>query len=107
MVEASERGDAHDQALNNSRFHARIIAAAHNPTLQRHWSMLEPFSRTYVTASVPGAELHRLSGRHEAILAAIRDQNPELAAELSREHAAEAAVPLEGPDRMSDGVAEG
>lgn len=107
MVEASERGDAHDQALNNSRFHARVIAAAHNPTLQRHWSMLEPFARTHLTASVPDSELHRLSGRHEAILAAIRDQDPELAAELSRKHAAEAAVLLEGPDRMREEVAEG
>jgi DNA-binding GntR family transcriptional regulator len=107
MDEAADRGDAHDQALNNTRFHARIIAAAHNPTLQRHWSMLEPFSRTYVAASVPGGDLHGLSQRHEPILAAIRDQDPEVAAELSRKHAAEGAVLLEGLERMREGVAEG
>jgi DNA-binding GntR family transcriptional regulator len=106
MDEAADRGDAHDQALNNTRFHARIIAAAHNPTLSRQWSMLEPFSRTYVTASVPGVDLHWLSRRHEPILAAIRDQDPELAADLSRKHASEAAVLLEGLDRVRDGSAE-
>ena len=107
MEEAADRGDAHDQALNNTRFHARIIAASHNRTLQRQWSMLEPFARTYVTASAPGMDLHWLSARHEPLLAAIRDQDPELAAELSRKHAAEAAVLLEGLDRVGEGVAEG
>jgi DNA-binding GntR family transcriptional regulator len=107
MEEAADRGDAHDQALNNTRFHARIIEASHNPTLQRQWSMLEPFARTYVTASAPGVDLHWLSARHEPLLAAIRDQDPELAAELRRKHAAEAAVLLEGLDRVGEGVAVG
>jgi DNA-binding GntR family transcriptional regulator len=105
MEEAAARGDAHDQAIHNTKFHARIVAAAHNETLARQWSMLEPFSRTYVTASVPGMDLHWLSRRHEPILAAIRDQDPERAAEMSRAHAAEAAVLLEGLDRVSEGVA--
>ena len=111
MDEAADRGDAHDQALNNTRFHARIIASAHNPTLERQWSMLEPFARTYVTASVPGIDLHWLSKRHKPLLAAIRDQDAELAAILSRKHAAEAAVLLEGIDPVhqaaSEEVAEG
>jgi len=102
MEEAADRGDAHDQALNNTRFHARIIEASQNRTLQRQWSMLEPFSRTYITASVPGIDLHWLSRRHEPLLAAIRDQDPELAADLSRRHAAEAAVLIEGVDRVRE-----
>jgi len=106
MDEAADRGDAHDQALNNTRFHARIIAAAHNPTLERQWSMLEPFSRTYITASAPGIDLHWLSKRHEPLLAAIRDKDPELAADLSRKHAAEAAVLIEGIDRFREEGAE-
>lgn len=106
MDEAADRGDAHDQALNNTRFHARIVQAAHNPTLYRQWSMLEPFSRTYVTASVPGMDLHWLSRRHAPILEAIRDRDPVLAADLSRKHAAEAAVLIEGLDRIGEGVIE-
>lgn len=106
MEEAADRGDAHDQALNNTRFHARIIAAAQNSTLQRQWSMLEPFSRTYITASAPGIDLHWLSQRHAPLLAAIRDRNPELAADLSRKHAAEAAVLIEGLDHVRDATLE-
>ena len=105
MNEAADRGDAHDQALNNTRFHARIIAAAHNPTLERQWSMLEPFSRTYVTASAPGIDLHWLSKRHKPLLAAIRDKDPELAADLSRKHATEAAFLLEGIEQVREEVA--
>ena len=90
MDEAADRGDAHDQARNNTRFHARIIEAARNPTLERQWAMLEPFSRTYITTSVRSVDLHRLSKRHEPLLAAIRDQDEERAADLSRRHAIEA-----------------
>lgn len=107
MDAAADRGDAHDQAMYNAKFHARIVEAAHNETLARQWSMLEPFSRTYVTASVPGVDLHWLSRRHEPLLAAIRDRDPELAAERSRAHAAEAARLLEGLDRGRNGVADG
>lgn len=102
--EAADRGDAHDQALNNTRFHARIIAAAHNPTLLRQWSMLEPFSRMYAAAAIPGVDLRWLSRKHQPILAAIRNQAPELAADLSREHAVEEVVLLERLDRVSEGT---
>lgn len=106
MEEAAGRGDAHDQATHNARFHARIVAAAQNRTLQRQWSMLEPFSRTYVTASVPGIDLHWLSRRHEPILAAIRDQDSARAEETSRTHAAEAADLLEYLDQPAEEVVE-
>ena len=106
MVDAAARGDAHDQALTNTGFHAKVMAAAHNPILQRQWSMLEPFSRTYLTAVSPGADLLWLSQRHEPILSAIRDQDPELAADLSRAHATEAVALLGGSDDPGDGVTE-
>jgi len=104
MTEDADRGDAHDQAMHNTQFHARIVEAAQNKTLTRQWSMLEPFARTYVTASTPGVDLHWLSRRHEPMLAAIRDQDPDLAAELSRIHASEAATLLEGIGRVRDRV---
>ena len=100
MDEAADRGNAHAQAMYNARFHERIVKATHNETLYRQWSMLEPFSRTYVTASAPGMDLHWLSKRHEPILEAIRAQDVELAAELSRQHAAQAADLLEGIDKV-------
>lgn len=106
MEEAATRGDAHDQAIHRTRFHARIVAAAHNKTLTRQWSMLEPFSRTYLTASTPDLDLHWMSKRHEPLLAAIRDQDPDLAEERSRTHAAEAALLLNGLDQEREGLAE-
>jgi len=84
----------------------RLLAAAHNPILQRQWSMLEPFSRTYLTAVSSGAYLLWLSQRHEPILSAIRDQDPELAADLSRAHDTEAVALLGGSDDPGDGVTE-
>jgi DNA-binding GntR family transcriptional regulator len=105
MQEAADRGDAHDHAVSNTRFHATIFEAARNGTLARLWSMLEPFSRTYVTATVPGIDLHWLAARHQRMLAAIRDQDAEAAAEEMRRHAAEAAdllVGLEVIDEEAD-----
>lgn len=89
MAAAAERGDPHDHALLNTRFHARIVESSGNETLQRHWSMLEPFGRTYITASAEGIDLHWLGDRHRGILDAIRDQDADLAAEKARSHAEE------------------
>ena len=106
MNEAADRGDAHDVAMYNARFHARIVAASENRTLQRQWSMLEPFARTFISTSVPGVDLHWLSRRHEGILTAIREQDPIRAAEMSRTHAAEAADLLKNLDRVAEEVAK-
>ena len=98
MAAAADEGDPYEQAQKNARFHARIIEAADNETLQRHWSMLEPFGRTYVTASLAGIDLHYLGDRHQGILDAIRDRDPELAAQLAKVHAEEVKEMLENFD---------
>lgn len=89
MAAAADRGDPHEHAMLNTRFHARIIEASGNDTLHRHWSMLEPFGRTYITASAEGIDLHWLGARHRGILDAIRGRNADLAAEKARAHAEE------------------
>ncbi|MBU1225924.1 MAG: GntR family transcriptional regulator [Actinobacteria bacterium] len=98
MDEAADRNDPHDHALKNTLFHQRIVEAAHNPTLTRLWSMLEPFARTYVTASASGMDLKWLGHRHDGILEAIRDRDPERAAQTMREHAYEAAKLIDQMD---------
>lgn len=98
MDEAADRNDPHDHALKNTLFHQCIVEAADNPTLARLWSMLEPFSRTYVTASAPGMDLKWLGHRHDGILEAIRDRDPERAAQTMREHAYEAAKLIDKMD---------
>ena len=95
MRAAADRGDAHEHALKNTQFHERIVEAAGNRTLKRVWSMLEPYARTYVTTSAPGIDLHWLTARHDPILQAIRDSDPDRAADTMRTHAADVAMMLE------------
>jgi DNA-binding GntR family transcriptional regulator len=91
MAEAGERGDAHEQAVHNTRFHRIIVQAARNRALERAWGVLEPFGRTYVTASMPGVDLRWLGERHSEIIEALRRRDAERAAAALRRHAVEAA----------------
>jgi len=90
MAKWADTGDAHEHALSNTQFHAAIVSASGNRTLERTWSMLEPFARTYVTATVPGIDLHWLGDRHIPILDALQARDSERAAETMRDHAKEA-----------------
>ena len=76
-----QRGDAHDQSQANASFHATIVRAARNATLERQWSFLEPFSRTYISVSQPGLDLRAMSERHVPILEALRARDGDAAAE--------------------------
>jgi len=91
MRAAADRGDAHDQSQANAQFHATIVRAAHNATLERQWSFLEPFSRTYISVSQPGLDLRALSDRHVPILDALRARDGEAAAEAMHQHLMDAA----------------
>ncbi len=95
MAKSADSGDAHEHALSNTEFHAAVMRAAGNRTLERTWSMLEPFARTYVTATVPGIDLHWLGKRHHPILQALEARDPERAAEAMRRHAEEAEALVE------------
>jgi DNA-binding GntR family transcriptional regulator len=86
MRVAARRGDAHDQSQANASFHATIVRAARNGTLERQWRMLEPFSRTYLTVSRPGIDLIALSDRHVPILDALRRHDPDAAAAAMHDH---------------------
>jgi DNA-binding GntR family transcriptional regulator len=86
MTKAARRGDAHDQSQANASFHATIVRAARNRTLERQWQMLEPYSRTYLTVSRPGIDLVFLSDRHVPILNALRRRDSAAAAEAMQEH---------------------
>jgi DNA-binding GntR family transcriptional regulator len=86
MRAAAGRRDAHEQSQANASFHATIVRAARNSTLERQWRMLEPFSRTYLTVSRPGIDLVHLSERHVPILDALRAHDPDVAAAAMREH---------------------
>lgn len=102
MAKDAENGDAHEQAVHNTEFHSIIVRAAGNRALERIWAMLEPFGRTYVTASMPGVDLRWLGERHREIIQALRDRDPDKAAVALRQHAVEAAgLIAELPDEQS------
>ena len=86
MRRAARRGDAHDQSQANASFHATIVRAARNQTLERQWRLLEPYSRTYLTVSRARVDLVHLSDRHVPILAALHHHDPQAAAEAMHEH---------------------
>lgn len=97
MRAAARRGDAHDQSRANASFHATIVRAARNTTLERQWSFLEPYSRTYLTVSQPGLDLRALSERHVPILDALRARDGDAAAEAMHRHLMDAAELLKEP----------
>jgi DNA-binding GntR family transcriptional regulator len=91
MRGAAQRGDAHDQSQANASFHATIVHAARNATLERQWSFLEPYSRTYLTVSQPGTDLLAMSERHVPILEALRARDAEAAGAAMHQHLMDAA----------------
>lgn len=97
MRAAARRGDAHDQSQANASFHATIVRAARNSLLERQWSFLEPYSRTYLTVSQPGLDLLALSERHVPILDALRARDGEAAAAAMHQHLMDAAELLKEP----------
>jgi DNA-binding GntR family transcriptional regulator len=91
MRAAARRGDAHGQSQANASFHATIVRAARNATLERQWSILEPFSRTYISVSQPGLDLLALSERHVPILEALRARDASAAGDAMHRHLMDAA----------------
>jgi len=90
MRRAARAGDLHAEAAADAAFHGRIIELAGNATLERVWRRLEPFSRTYITLVVPGADRHRIADLHDPVLEALRQRDPDLVAAALRRHFVEA-----------------
>jgi DNA-binding GntR family transcriptional regulator len=96
MQVAARAGDSHVVAESDARFHGRIVEIADNGTLGKVWRSLEPFSRTYITLVVPGADpqwsadlhtpiLHALIARDtDAVVAALERHFDDVAANMAR-----------------------
>jgi len=72
MDTAAQAGDGRAVAEADARFHERIVVLAANPTLLRVWRSLEPYSRTYISLVVPGADPEWSAHLHTPILEALR-----------------------------------
>jgi DNA-binding GntR family transcriptional regulator len=86
MHDKAEAGDSVGEAAADAAFHGFLVEVAGNSTLKRVWSLLEPYSRTYITLAVPGADRHRIAGLHTPVLEALRTGDTALAQAAIREH---------------------
>lgn len=86
MHRAADAGDRHAEAAADASFHAGIIDLGRNATLARVWRYLEPFSRTYISIVVPGADPRRIAALHVPILDALRRRDPDGTVEALRRH---------------------
>jgi DNA-binding GntR family transcriptional regulator len=86
MRAAARIDDGHSVAEADARFHARIVELADNGTLEKVWRSLEPFSRTYLTLVVPGADLGWSADLHAPIVAALQRHDAEQVVESLRRH---------------------
>ena len=92
MQTAARRGDGHAVAEADARFHGRIVELAANGTLEKVWRSLEPFSRTYLTLVVPGADPRWSANLHTPILAALRARDVDAVVAALEQHFADVAA---------------
>ncbi len=86
MRAAARDDDSHAVAEADARFHGRIMEIADNGELERVWGTLQPFSRTYITLAVPGADQGWSAELHAPILAAIERRDTDATVAAIRRH---------------------
>jgi DNA-binding GntR family transcriptional regulator len=86
MRVAAGKDDGRAVAEADARFHGRIVELADNDTLLKVWRSLEPFSRTYLTLVVPGADPQWSAGLHAPIVAALERRDVEEVVDALRRH---------------------
>ncbi len=94
MLAAARKGDAHEQSRADAAFHGAIASGSRNATLERQWTFLEPFSRTFITLSRPGTNLVVLAEEHLPILEALHARDGKRAAAAMHKHLIDAAQTL-------------
>ena len=86
MRAAARDDDGHAVAEADARFHGRIVELADNGTLVKVWRSLEPFSRTYLTLVVPGADPQWSADLHSPIMKAIERHDVEAVVDALERH---------------------
>ena len=77
MRSAARDDDGHGVAEADAQFHGRIVELADNVTLLKVWRSLEPFSRTYITLVIPGADPQWSADLHAPVLEALERRDAE------------------------------
>lgn len=96
MHRAADEGDTVAEAAADAGFHGRLVVIAANSTLERVWKLLEPYSRTYISLAVPGADRRRIAGLHTPVIDALRERDAVVAEAAIRHHFADAEEMLAG-----------
>jgi DNA-binding GntR family transcriptional regulator len=91
MRAAARNDDGHALAEADARFHGRIVEIADNSTLLKVWRSLEPFSRTYITLVIPGADTQWSADLHAPILAALERHDTDAVVDALGRHFDEVA----------------
>jgi DNA-binding GntR family transcriptional regulator len=110
MQAAAKAGDGRTVAEYDVRFHERIVELSGNRTLARVWRSLEPFSRTYLTLVMPGADPQWSAGLHTPILDALRRRDADAVVRAVEGHFTEVsqvlADRLKAPDATAGEAAQ-
>ena len=80
--------DGNHVALTQSdaQFHRLIVTTSANQAIQHVFDQLEPFARTFITLTLPRANVTSIIGEHKLILDALEKRDASLAARRAREH---------------------
>jgi DNA-binding GntR family transcriptional regulator len=86
MDAAAAAGDGHAVAEADAKFHGRIVELAGNTTLRKTWQALQPYSRTYISLLVPGADPTWSAHLHSPIIKALRRRDGDAVARALEIH---------------------
>ena len=98
MCELAVAGRVAAYVRKNTEFHRTVVRASGNRTLERLWELLEPFARTYITATVSGVNAGRSHESHTGIVKALASGDPDRAADAMRLHYKETQDLVMGQD---------
>ena len=79
-------GDHVAMTQADARFHRIIAITSQNKAILHVFDQLEPFARTFITLTLPAADLTSILGDHAAILHALEAGGSTRAASLARAH---------------------
>lgn len=70
----------------DAQFHRLIVLTSANQAIQHVFDQLEPFARTFITLTLPKADVRSIIGEHKLILDALEERDAPLAASRARTH---------------------
>src|SRR3954463_14949047 len=86
MLGRLDAGDFSGVTEADVRFHHLIAEAAENHALARAFEQLAPFSRTFITLTLPDVDVRGIVLEHRPILEALRARDAQHAGDAARAH---------------------